>query len=154
MTMLLSGLAGMTMSQSLGTLSFGQYGSQEMVVICDELVHSIKRILEGIAISDDTLALDLIRAVGPGGDYLQQDHTVEYFRKELYFPGLFKRQTLEQWEKSGKKLSHQVAHDRRFANPIKSMTGGVNSRCRCRDRACSTQCDSVRGSQSQRRLDC
>jgi trimethylamine--corrinoid protein Co-methyltransferase len=111
-TMLLNGLAGMTLSQSLGTLSFGQYSSQEFVVICDELVHSIKRILEGIAITDDTLAVDLIRAVGPGGDFLQQDHTVKYFRKELYFPGLFRRLTLEQWEKSGKKMSHELAHER------------------------------------------
>jgi trimethylamine--corrinoid protein Co-methyltransferase len=111
-TMLLNGLAGMTLSQSLGTLSFGQYSSQEFVVICDELVHSIKRILEGIAITEDTLAVDLIRAVGPGGDFLQQDHTVKYFRKELYFPGLFRRLTLEQWEKSGKKMSHELAHER------------------------------------------
>jgi trimethylamine--corrinoid protein Co-methyltransferase len=112
MTMLLNGLAGMTMSQSLGTLSFGQYSSQEMVVICDELVHSIKRILEGINITEDTLAVDLIRSVGPGGDFLQQDHTVMYFRQELYFPDLFRRQSIEQWEKSGKKLAHQLAHDR------------------------------------------
>jgi len=112
MSMLLNGLAGMTMSQSLGTLSWGLYGSQEMVVICDELVHMIKRILDGIAITDDTLAVDVIREVGHKGDYLQTDHTVNYFRKEMYFPTLFKRQTIEQWINAGAKMGHQVAHDK------------------------------------------
>ena len=112
MSMLLNGLAGMTLNQSLGTLSFGQYGSQEMVVICDEQVNMIKRILEGINFSEETLAIDVIRAVGHGGDYLSQDHTVIHFRKELYFPKLFRRQALQEWEKSGAKEAHQVAHER------------------------------------------
>ncbi len=112
MSMLLNGLAGMTMNQSLGTLSWGQYGSQEMVVICDELVHSIKRILEGISVTDETLAVDVIRQVGHQGDFLQTDHTLSHFKQEMYFPRLFRRQTIEQWLQSGAKMAHQVAHDR------------------------------------------
>jgi trimethylamine:corrinoid methyltransferase-like protein len=112
MTLLLNGLAGMTMSQSLGTLSFGQYSCQEMVVICDEIVHSIKRVLDGIAITDETLAVDVIREVGHKGDYLQADHTVKYFKQEMYFPSLFRRQTIEQWINTGAKMGHQVAHDK------------------------------------------
>jgi trimethylamine--corrinoid protein Co-methyltransferase len=124
MTMLLNGLAGMTLNQSLGTLSFGQYGSQEMVVICDEQVHMVKRILEGINFSDETLALDVIRAVGHGGDYLSQDHTVMHFRKELFFPKLFRRQTLEEWIAAGGKVAHQVAHER--VEQILSQAGPVD----------------------------
>jgi trimethylamine--corrinoid protein Co-methyltransferase len=124
MTMLLNGLAGMTLNQSLGTLSFGQYGSQEMVVICDEQVHMVKRILEGINFSDETLALDVIRAVGHGGDYLSQDHTVMHFRKELFFPKLFRRQTLDEWIAAGGKFAHQVAHER--VEQILSQAGPVD----------------------------
>lgn len=128
MSMLLNSLAGMTLNQSLGTLSFGQYGSQEMVVICDEQVHMIKRVLEGIAFSEDTLALDVIRSVGPGGDFLSQDHTVMHFRKELFFPKLFQRQTLNQWVNSGSKSAHQVAHERVLqildqAGPVQLASG-------------------------------
>jgi trimethylamine--corrinoid protein Co-methyltransferase len=112
MGMLLNGLAGMTLNQSLGTLSWGQYGSQEMVVICDEMVHMIKRILSGIAVTEDTLALDVIRSVGHGGSYLKEDHTVKYFRQELFFPRLFRRQTIDQWLNTGGKMVHEVAHDR------------------------------------------
>jgi len=112
MNMLLNGLAGMTLSQSLGTLSFGQYGSQEMVVICDELVHMVKRVLAGISVNDDTLALDVIREVGHGGSFLEHDHTVRHFRRELFFPTLFRRQTIGQWVDSGGKMVHEVAHER------------------------------------------
>jgi trimethylamine---corrinoid protein Co-methyltransferase len=112
MEMLLNGLAGMTLSQSLGTLAFGMYGSQEMVVICDEIVNSIRRILDRITLNDDTLALDVIRQVGHGGSFLQHDHTVRHFRKEMYFPKLFQRQSLDDWATAGAKMAHEVAHER------------------------------------------
>ena len=112
MEMLLNGLAGMTLSQSLGTLSFGMYGSQEMVVICDEIVNSIRRVLDGITVNDETLALDVIREVGYGGSFLQHDHTVRNFRREMYFPKLFKRQSIDEWFAAGAKMAHEVAHDR------------------------------------------
>jgi len=112
MSMLLNGLAGMNMNQSLGTLSWGLYGSPEMVVICDEMVNMIKRVLDGIAFDEDTLAVDVIRQVGPGGDFLSQDHTVRHFRKELFFPKLFRRQTIDDWLNAGSKMIHQVAHER------------------------------------------
>jgi trimethylamine---corrinoid protein Co-methyltransferase len=106
MNMLLNALAGMTLSQSLGTLAFGLYGSQEMVVICDELVHMIKRVLDPVEVNNDTLALDVIREVGPGGSYLGHDHTARYFRTELFFPDLFRRQTIQQWIDSGGRMIH------------------------------------------------
>lgn len=112
MNMLLNAQAGMTMSQSLGTLSWGLYGSQEMVVICDQIVDMVRRVMDGITVNDDTLAVDVIREVGYGGSYLDQDHTVEHFRGELFFPRLFTRQTIDQWEQAGGKMIHQVAHER------------------------------------------
>ena len=124
MGMLMNGLAGMTMNQSLGTLAFGLYGSPEMVVICDEIASMIRRVLDGMLVNDDTLAVDVIRQVGPGGDFLSQDHTVQYFRKELWFPKLFRRQTIEQWTNAGGKMIHEVAHDRVLE--ILSKTGPVN----------------------------
>jgi len=112
MNMLLNGLAGMTLNQSLGTLAFGLYGSPEMAVICDELAHMIKRVLAGISVTDETLALDVIREVGHGGNFLQHMHTVRHFRQEMFFPTLFERQTIDEWVNSGAKMSHEVAHRR------------------------------------------
>jgi trimethylamine--corrinoid protein Co-methyltransferase len=112
MSMLLNALAGVNLSQSLGTMAFGLYGCQEMVVICDELVRMIKHALRGVLVDDEMLAVAAIREAGPGGGFLQEDHTVKFFRKELFFPRLFRRQTIEQWVQAGCKMAHDVAHER------------------------------------------
>lgn len=112
MNMLLNAQAGMNMSQSLGTLAWGMYGSQEMVVICDQIVDMIRHIIRGIEVSDETLAVDVIRGVGYGGDFLSHEHTVEHFRREMFFPKLFTRQTIDEWIEAGSKQIHEVAHER------------------------------------------
>jgi len=111
-TLLMVSLAGMTMCQSLGTLAFGMYGSPEMAVICDEMVYTIKRILDGFTVDDDTLALDVIRAAGFEGNFLKQAHTGRHFRKEMFFPSLFRRQTSNEWIEAGSKAMDQVAHEK------------------------------------------
>ncbi len=111
-TLLMVSLAGMTMCQSSGSLAFGMYGSPEMAVICDEMIHTIRRILDGFVVDDDSLALDVIRKAGFEGNFLKLDHTSRHFRKEMFFPSLFRRQTSEEWVKSGSKPIDQIAHEK------------------------------------------
>ncbi len=127
-TLLLDGLAGMTLCQALGSMAFGMYGSQEMVVICDELVRIVKRILNGFEVNDETLALDVIRKCGFNGSYLAQEHTRRNYRKEMYFPSLFQRQTIDDWLRAGSKNIYEVAHARAIsllekAGPIELPAG-------------------------------
>jgi len=63
-------------------------------------------------VDDETLAVDVIREVGPGGDFLGHAHTARHFRQELFFPVLFARQTIDQWLASGARMAHEVAHAR------------------------------------------
>ena len=112
MGMLLNGLAGMTLTQTLGTLASGLYGAAEMLVIADEMVHMIRRILEGIVVDEETLGLETIREVGHGGHFLESEHTLRFFREELYFPQLFQRQSIDRWRERGAKPISQVAHER------------------------------------------
>jgi len=56
---------------------------------------------QGIKVNEDTLATDVIQAVGPGGNYLAADHTVAHFRRELWFPKLFDRKVWSVWEGDG-----------------------------------------------------
>ena len=74
-------------------------------MICDEFGGMIKHVLRGITVDDDTLAVDAIREAGYGGSFLGVDHTVRHFRKELYFPLLFQRQTIDQWMDAGSKMA-------------------------------------------------
>jgi trimethylamine--corrinoid protein Co-methyltransferase len=83
-----------------------------MVLICDEIVHMIKSVMTGIKVTEETLALDVIKEVGYGGQFLDHDHTAEHFRGELFFPNLFKRQSVTQWRESGGRTILEVAHDR------------------------------------------
>jgi trimethylamine--corrinoid protein Co-methyltransferase len=109
--MLLNALSGFTLTQTLGTLASGLYGSPEMVLICDEIVHMIKCVMGGITVTDETLALDVIKEVGHGGQFLDHDHTARHFRKELFFPILFKRQSVTEWRELGGRNILEVAHD-------------------------------------------
>jgi trimethylamine--corrinoid protein Co-methyltransferase len=105
-------LSGLTMTQCLGTLASGLYGSPEMLLICDEIVHMIKKYIGGINVTEESLALDVIKEVGHTGNYLTHDHTARWFRKELFFPVLFRRQSIDQWIAGGARPILDVAHER------------------------------------------
>jgi len=72
----------------------------------------VKRLLKGFCVDEDHLALDVIRQVGPGGSFLMESHTLDHFKEELFFPNLFKRQSIEQWIGRGAKPMSQVAHEK------------------------------------------
>lgn len=105
-------LSGLTLTQCLGTLASGLYGSPEMLLICDEIVHMVRRYTAGITVTEETLAVEVIKEVGHTGNYLTHDHTAQWFRKELFFPALFKRQSIDQWLTAGARPVVDVAHER------------------------------------------
>ena len=74
--------------------------SFEMVVLTDELVAMTDHLMKGIEVSDDTLLLDEIHAVGPGGSFLKTDETVKRFR-DCWFPSLLSRKRRERWLEAG-----------------------------------------------------
>ncbi len=112
MGMLMNALSGITLTKVMGTLASGMYGSKEMLVICDEIAHMVKEVLKGVTVNNETLALDVIRKVGFQGNYLEEDHTAENFRKEFFIPENFKRQSISAWEKEGKKSILDVANEK------------------------------------------
>lgn len=73
--------------------------------MANEIIGYIKRIINGIEINQETLAVDLFEKIGPGvgGSFLDEDHTYEYYQRELWTPTISDRGTWESWEKQGKK---------------------------------------------------
>ena len=62
----------------------------------------IKRILRGFDVTDQTLGADVIHAVGPGGNFLAEAHTVKHFRRELWLSGpAWTRQAWDDWQDQG-----------------------------------------------------
>jgi len=54
----------------------------------------VKQIAKGIEVTPETLCLDLIDAIGPGGNFLQHEHTLRHF-KDMFIPRLFDRTHFE-----------------------------------------------------------
>jgi len=78
-------------------------GSLEQMVIDDEIIEMVKRIMRGIEINTDTLATDVIDKVGPGGNFLGEKHTRKHYQSEHDLSTLSDRLTREAWEKKGSK---------------------------------------------------
>jgi trimethylamine--corrinoid protein Co-methyltransferase len=74
-----------------GLLGSARVVSYEQLFLDNELCGMVKHFLKGIEVTDKTLALDTIRQVGPGGDFLLSDHTVENLREAIYFSSLWDR---------------------------------------------------------------
>lgn len=98
---LMAALDGANLIHDIGYLGQGLLGNPASIVMCDEIISYIKRILRGFRISDETLALDIIDKVGPGGDFFTQRHTLKHFRKEHWQPKLINRKNPDGWKASG-----------------------------------------------------
>jgi trimethylamine--corrinoid protein Co-methyltransferase len=109
---LMNGLAGVNLCHDCGYLASGSVGSMEMAVICNDVLGNVLRILRGTEVSDETLAVDVIKQVGPEGNFLGHKHTLKHIRDELHLPTLFDRNPEAAWVKAGSKPLHQVAKEK------------------------------------------
>ena len=87
-------LAGVNFITCAGTLDGTMLESEPLLLLDDELCGAALRMARGIEVTDDTLALDLIRRVGYGGNYFAENHTVDHYRSEHYIPRLAVRETV------------------------------------------------------------
>jgi trimethylamine--corrinoid protein Co-methyltransferase len=105
----MAALSGANLIHDVGYLESGMVGSDDMLVMSDEIIGMVKRIMRGITVDEDTLALDVIARVGPGGHYLADKHTFTHFKSEFWFPKLIDRRRFEEWQADGgKTLARRV----------------------------------------------
>jgi len=71
------------------------------LIYCNEAMAGIRRMAREVMVDEDRLALDAIRDVGPGGNFLSHKHTYQNFKQELWMPALFERRNWDAWEKNG-----------------------------------------------------
>jgi trimethylamine--corrinoid protein Co-methyltransferase len=94
--------SGTNLIHDVGYVEAGLTDSPEMMVFTCEIIRMLRRFEQGIQLDAASLALEVIQAVGPGGNYLAADHTLEHFR-EYWQPELFSRQRLAAWQEEGAK---------------------------------------------------
>ncbi len=132
LTLLLTALSGANfIHDAAGLMEFANTVSLEKYVIDDDIIGMVTRALRGIEINEETLAFDVIKAVGPGGNFLSERHTVKHMRKENYIPTLANRDRRDQWIADGKKTVYERARERvqtimKEHNPLPLPEGMIN----------------------------
>lgn len=84
-------LAGAVGVGTIGNIENCVLFSPQQLVIDNEIIRSMRRMLKPLVVNDKTLGLDVIRSVGIGGNYLNETHTFEKFKDELFVSDLFER---------------------------------------------------------------
>jgi len=111
-TLLPAVLAGVNLITCAGTLDGTMLESHALLMLDDEICGAALRLARGIEVTDESLALDLIKKVGYSGNYITAKETNKLYRKELFIPSMFSREPYETWEKEGSKLAIDHARER------------------------------------------
>ncbi len=102
-SILMAALDGTNLIHDVGYLGQGLTGSPAAIVMCSEIISYVKRILRGFNISRDRIGMEVIRRVGPGGNFLTEEQTLELHREEHWRPKFLNRDNPETWMKKGSK---------------------------------------------------
>lgn len=89
----------------------GLTGSLPQICIDEELSQIINRLITGIKVDHDTLAVDLIKKIGIGGSFMAEEHTARHFRGEMWFPSIFQRVAPDVWNQN-KKDAYEEAQEK------------------------------------------
>jgi trimethylamine--corrinoid protein Co-methyltransferase len=104
--------AGYDIVGGLGLLDACTVFTPEQIIIDAEIGRMLHRLAQGIEVNDETLALDLIHKIGPGGNYLASKHTLKHLEKAHYMPEISDRRSYETWKKAGSKTVVEVAREK------------------------------------------
>jgi len=111
MNLLMARLSGINfVLHSAGILESFNCMSYEKFIIDDEMCGMVRRIKRGYEVNPDTLAFDVVEEVGPGGHFLDKDHTFDHFRTEFYQPQLSNRDDYVSWQTNGSPQSMETAN--------------------------------------------
>ncbi|MCF8217764.1 MAG: trimethylamine methyltransferase family protein [Bacteroidales bacterium] len=118
-------MSGANFVHDNGYTESGLTGDIFQTVMDDELIAMARVIEGGIEVNEETLAVDVINNVGPGGHYLYEDHTMKWFRKH-WQPTLMDRNSYESWKENGEKtMKDRIIEKTR--DLIKNYEGPKNS---------------------------
>jgi len=94
--------SGVDFMGGVGMFAAGLNVSFERLILDHEIIQMANRFIKGITISRDTIAKEVIKKVGPRGQFLMEEHTLKYLRsKERWEPSLSNREMYEHWKQAG-----------------------------------------------------
>ncbi len=102
LSIMVDALHGANLVHDIGYLGQGLIGHPGGLVMCDEIIGWVKRFVRGFDLDDRHIGLDVIRGVGPGGEFMSSDQTLELFRTEHWLPHHCNRDNLDTWLLKGR----------------------------------------------------
>lgn len=99
------------MIYGLGMLEGGLTWDYAQLLMQCEMARMILHTVKGIPVSDEEMALDVVKSVGPGGEFISHEHTYKNFRK-LSQTQLIDRNTRQGWEERGGKDIVERAYEK------------------------------------------
>jgi trimethylamine--corrinoid protein Co-methyltransferase len=96
----------------VGYIEHGNTSSMEMVVTCDEIIGHTRFIVDGVEVSERTLAREPIHRARPGGGFFADDHTLENWKASQWRPRVADRMRYANWAARGCKDMATRANER------------------------------------------
>jgi trimethylamine--corrinoid protein Co-methyltransferase len=96
----------------VGYIEYGTTSSMEMLVVCDEIIRDVRRIVDGVEVSQRTLAREAIHRAQPGGGFLADDHTLDNWKWAQWRPALIDRMRYDRWVEKGRQDMTARANER------------------------------------------
>jgi len=110
---LAAALSGANLIGLHGAISAELTAHPVQAILDDDVAGMVKRLLNGVQVTPETTATDLIRLVGPiPGHYLNTAHTRKWWRHEQYTPVAADRLTYPEWSQSGRRTCLDYARQR------------------------------------------
>jgi trimethylamine---corrinoid protein Co-methyltransferase len=109
---LAQGLSGLNLIHDVGYMDMSMACGVEQLVLGDEIIGMAKRFLRGVGFSPGQIARGLLEKVGPGGEFLSQEHTMDNFKNELWRTSIFTRNPINVWRDRGEKDTEQRVREK------------------------------------------
>ena len=93
---IMAALSGAKLVHDVGLLGNATVVMPDMIVATDEIITMIRHLLSDVAVNEEALAADVIREVGPGGEFVTHSHTLANFR-DIWYPDLLFRGGARAW---------------------------------------------------------
>ena len=104
-------LHGANIVHDVGFMDSGLQASLQLAVMSNEYIGFLRAATRGVEVSDETLALEVVKEMGPTGNYLEHPHTMRHVR-EPFYSNMMAKDVYAQWEKKGKKSMEQLAAEK------------------------------------------
>jgi trimethylamine--corrinoid protein Co-methyltransferase len=104
-------LAGGSLWMDVGLLAIDEVCSPIQMVLDSEFMGALSRFTQEFDVDEETIGLETILEVGPGGHYLDRMHTARHFREEIWMPTIWSRHMLKSWLEEDRRLDVDVARE-------------------------------------------